>query len=208
MKSRLTPPVHEVKYAAQMKSLLVKHLKGIKSVAEEIDIFVAKTLTYVSESAPEFVKPLYETFGTMEIELSKSFKSFCEKLEPILKSTDSILDRREAARLALKDYQDKLWNVRRTEDEATIEEEKNALLKFSDELENLNKDSNNFVLAFLSLYAACSAQMILDLKPMNDTISAIGSNPEVGETTKEEQELDELIAELEKEVAQLPPSPQ
>lgn len=208
MKSRLTPPVHEVKYASQMKSLLIKHLKGMKSVSEEIDVFVTKTLTYVSESAPEFVKPLYETFSTMELELSKSFKSFCEKLEPILKSTDSILDRREAVRLALREYQDKLWNVRKTEDESTIEEEKNALLKFADQLENLNKDSNNFVLAFLTLYAACAAQMILDLKPMNDTISAIGSNPDAGEPTKEEQELDELIAELEKEVAQLPPPPE
>lgn len=205
MKSRLTPPVHEVKYAVQMKSLLLKHFKGIKSVTEEIDIFVEKTLSYVSSSAPEFVKPLYETFSTMQIELSKSFKSFCEKLEPILKSADSIIDRREAARIALREYQDKLWLVRKTEDETTIEQEKQALLKFSEELENLNRDSNNFVIAFLTLYAACSAQMILDLKPMNDTLSAMGSNPETGDKTQEEHELDELIAELEKQVAELPP---
>ena len=204
MKSKLTPPVHEVKYAETMKSLVSKHLKSMQVVTDEFDVFVNKTIDIVASEAPEFAKPFYETLSTLHIQLSKSFKSFCEKLAPILRGADSIIARREKTRDALKEYQDRLYTVRtKGETEKNVEEEKKALLKFAQELEEMNRDSNDFVLAFLTLYLACSAQMIVELRPMEEAVAGMINNPDEPEMSKEEKELEELIKELESEVAEL-----
>ena len=201
MKSRLTPPVHEVKYAENMRGPISKHLKAMQTVTEEFDVFVNKTIDTVASEAPEFAKPFYESLSTLGVQLSKSFSSFCEKLAPILKGIDSISARREKTRDALKEYQDKLYVVRtKGETEKNIEAEKEALMKFAGELEELNRDSNNFVLAFLTLYLACSAQMVVELRPMEEAIAGMINNPDDPPLSKEEVELDALIQELEAEV--------
>jgi hypothetical protein len=154
----------------------------------------------VSSASPETVNSSFETLTVVGSKLARSLLNFVQKIRPVLMCIDNIFVKRAKVCELLEFYQKKMAKVRKGQTEKRIEKERIALLNFVASLKDMNQDSNNVVLAVLTLYAACCKQLVYDLSPVLDTLCS-NRYFEVEGLSNEEIELDQYIRNLQAEIS-------
>jgi hypothetical protein len=211
MRRFATPGVHDVDYAEKLKHALGNHTHSFTKTTDAIQTFLTKTLPLLTRSTPEHITPFYTSFIACGATLAKSLSDFPTRLQPLLDYLQRISEDHDHVCASLDIYQGALLAVRKAATETAIDTEREALLRFVDDLVNLNRNSNGFPIALLTVYSASCRQAVYDLTPVLQSVEALQATPPDASTlSAEEVELAEYLTQLENEVngATVAPNPE
>jgi hypothetical protein len=202
MRRFATPGLHDIDYALKLKRELDDHSHSFTRTSESILTFLTRTIPILTRESADFINPFYSTFTDWATSLAKILNDFSKRLQPLFDYLSRFIADYAQVGVLLDSYQGTLLAVRKVASEAAIGAERESLLAFVDALVKLNKDSNQFPIAVLTLYSAACRQAVYDLTPL--VVSAremISGVPEVeGVVSEEDTELAEFLTKLEGEI--------
>ena len=201
MFSPINATIPTVTHVKGFEKSVTRHAEALRDVESDLKNYFEKSLFSFSETAPEELKPIYSKFIECGISFASSFGSFIQKFEPILKSAKDLETKHALMKDAFSEYLDSIKNVRSEETKENIEIEEKKLLDFVSKYSEFNNDSNSLNMCFLMLYSACASQLSYDTSSFLKTLTKQIESMKPIDMTKEEIELNGVIAELEQEIA-------
>lgn len=197
-------PIPDCDHVRSANNGIRQHVFAINDASSDIADFFKKSLFKFAQTSPEELAPIYNKFIQSGVKYAASFGQFVKKFGPVLKSGADLQEKYNTLYAQFSKYTDDVKEVRNEETKENIEKEKADLLEFVKKFNEFNTDSNSFMVSFLAIYVTSAEQLSNDT---NEFLKSITSQIEAFrpiEQTKEEKDLDILIAKLEKEVGQRP----
>ena len=196
------PPIPNDDHVKAFSKTFSQHKKSIDEIETDLNNYYQKSLLSFSKSTIEELQPIYENFIKSGVKFASSFGSFIQKFLPILKSASDLETKYSLMKQAFSNYIDSIKNVRSEETEENIENEKKNLLDFVEKFTRFNTDSNSLSVCFLMLYVASITQLSYDSSAFLQSLTKLIEGLPQITISKEEAEVDEIIIQLEKEIAE------
>ena len=201
MFSPINATIPTITHVKGFEKSVTKHADALRDLESDLKNYFEKSLFSFSEAAPEELKPIYNKFIECGVSFASSFGSFIQKFEPILKSAKDLETKHTLVKDAFSEYLDSIKNVRNEETKENIDIEEKKLLDFVSKFTEFNNDSNSLNMCFLMLYSACASQLSYDTSSFLKILTKQIETMKPVDMTKEEIELNGVIAELEQEIA-------
>ncbi|EAY11955.1 hypothetical protein TVAG_399610 [Trichomonas vaginalis G3] len=198
----VTPPLPSKDHIDQCERLIKKHNDTLLTMSSDIQEYFSKALLQFAKSSPKELHPIYNGFIKSGVKFASSFVGFLKKLSPQLATISDLENKYAVLSDRFSEYQNDIKSVRDEETPENIEKEKKDLLAFVEQFQKFNTDSNVFLPCFLMLYISCCTQLSQDTTAFLNEINSLIKSYKPIEKSKEEKEVEDLIAKLETELQQ------
>ena len=196
------PPIPNDDHVKSFSKSFSKHKQAIDDIENDLKNYYQKCLFSFSQSTIEELQPVYEKLIQSGVKFAESFGSFIQKFLPILKSASDLETKYSLMKQAFSNYVDNIRDFRNEETKENYEKEEKSLLDFVEKFTRFNTDSNSLSVCFLMLYVASITQLSYDASAFLQSLTKLIENLPQIEKSKEEAEVDQMIEQLEKEIAE------
>lgn len=200
MLKSVVPPLPKPEHLPRLEKAIKKQNEALENVSSDLHDYFAKSFFAFAKSSSEELRPIYERFVNSGARFANSFSTFVKKIVPTINSIKDLEDKFSHTQKLFNQYQDDIKDVRNEETLENIEQEKEHLLKFVEEFQKTNTESNSLLPCFLVLYTASCTALSTDASEFCQEITEIVEGYKKLDTSKEEQELADTIKGLEAEL--------
>lgn len=197
----VTPPLPNTEYVQTMLFTLKSNIRAVINSKNEFYNYFTNSLSKERKNAPKELEKLYDQLDTFGTSFVRCLEEFIALIEPTLKTTSNLNDKRSELAKALDEYQRRIVIVRKEMTEANIKAEGQKLQVFAKSLSEFNKESNDYKDYLLKLYLSACFQLEQGTAAALDILNKAIESPEELTKTQEEKELEEYIHQLNEQIA-------
>lgn len=196
-----TPPLPNTEYVQAMLLTLKSNIRAITNSKNDFITYFTNALSREKKKAPKECEILYKQLDTFGASFIKCLEEFITLIEPTLKTTNNLNEKRSELAKTLDEYQKRIVIVRKEMTEANIAAEGEKLQAFSKSLTEFNHESNDYKHYILKLYLSACFQLEQGMASTLSLLNKAIESPEEIPATQEEKELDDYMHQLNEQIA-------